>query len=278
MLSFENNKVDTLATAPIKSGKFSFSGNEENLKVAYVMFNVPMRGGVPVFLEDKNITIEFALLNYADPKNNVYSYMMEGYDNDWIIADALSNSVSYTNLSPGRYVFRLKAADADGIWTEQEKTLSIRVYYRSWWVFLIYCLVILVILYFLLRFVREKVRMRQEVRISKIEKMKAEEINHVKLKFFTNVTHELMTPLSIIIASIENLRRGDGKEQDNARILSIMSANATRLMRLIQQVLEFRKAESENLKIRVSNGDIAAFARNCVETFKPLTVRKRQQI
>lgn len=228
--------------------------------------------------EDKNITIEFALLNYADPKNNVYSYMMEGYDNDWIIADALSNSVSYTNLSPGRYVFRLKAADADGIWTEQEKTLSIRVYYRSWWVFLIYCLVILVILYFLLRFVREKVRMRQEVRISKIEKMKAEEINHVKLKFFTNVTHELMTPLSIIIASIENLRRGDGKEQDNARILSIMSANATRLMRLIQQVLEFRKAESENLKIRVSNGDIAAFARNCVETFKPLTVRKRQQI
>lgn len=228
--------------------------------------------------KDKSFTIEFALLNYADPESNVYSYKLKGYDSDWIIADAMSNSVSYTNLSPGKYVFLLRAA-SDGLWIGEERELSIKVHpppYRSWWAFIAYFLFIATILYFLLRFIKEKVRMQQEVRISKIEKMKAEEINHVKLKFFTNVTHELMTPLSIIIASIENMR--SGKAQDNGKILSIMSMNATRLMRLIQQVLEFRKAESENLKICVSRGDIAAFVSSCVDTFKPLTGKKRQQI
>lgn len=95
------------------------------------------------------------------------------------------------------------------------------------------------------------------------------------MQFFTNVTHELMTPLTIILTSLQNLNNGTG---DNQTLYGVMSANATRLMRLIQQILEFRKVESGNLKIRVSHGDVVGFVRRCVEAFAPLVARKQLKV
>lgn len=124
--------------------------------------------------------------------------------------------------------------------------------------------------------------MQHEIQIGKLEKQKIQEINHLKLQFFTNITHELMTPLSIILASLENLKSGGDKRALHA----VMAANATRLMRLIQQVLEFRKVESGNLKISVSYGDISSFLRSCAEVLSlclergvksfPLKARRRR--
>ena len=114
--------------------------------------------------------------------------------------------------------------------------------------------------------------MQHEIQIGKLEKQKIQEINHLKLQFFTNITHELMTPLSIILASLENLKSGG----DKRTLYTVMTANATRLMRLIQQVLEFRKVESGNLKICVSYGDISSFLRSCAEAFIPLLGKRRQ--
>ena len=114
--------------------------------------------------------------------------------------------------------------------------------------------------------------MQHEIQIGKMEKQKIQEINHLKLQFFTNITHELMTPLSIILASLENLKSGG----DKRTLYTVMTANATRLMRLIQQVLEFRKVESGNLKICVSYGDISSFLRSCAEAFIPLLGKRRQ--
>lgn len=117
--------------------------------------------------------------------------------------------------------------------------------------------------------------MQHEIRISKFERRKTEELNHAKLQFFTNVTHELMTPLTIIITSLDSLR---STSTDREALYNVISVNATRLMRLIQQILEFRKVESGNLKIRVSQGDVAAFVRKCVEAFAPLVSKKRLRV
>ena len=136
-------------------------------------------------------------------------------------------------------------------------------------------LVLLVLAYGVVRFLRYRLRLRQEVQISKLERQKTEELNHAKLQFFTNVTHELMTPLTIILTSLQNLNNGTG---DNQTLYGVMSANATRLMRLIQQILEFRKVESGNLKIRVSHGDVVGFVRRCVEAFAPLVARKQLKV
>ena len=121
---------------------------------------------------------------------------------------------------------------------------------------------------------QDRLKSREAVRISRIEKQKAEELNHLKLHFFTNVTHELMTPLSIIMASIDSLSRGE----DVTSISKVLSTNATRLMRLIQQVLEFRKVESGNLKLSVSEGNITNLVKSSVEAFSPLISGKSQRL
>lgn len=226
--------------------------------------------------KDNNFTIEFSLLNYVNPQENMYAYRLENYDDNDIVVDAQHHFASYNNLPPGTYLFRLKGTNEDGVWDKSERTLKIRVLpapWQTWWAYSIYVIVLMIIFYIVFRIMRYKVKMRHKMEIDRIEKQKIEEINHVKLQFFTNITHEFMTPLSIILASLENLRHGG----DISTLQRVMATNATRLMRLIQQVLEFRKAESGNLKIGVSYGNISVFIRNCTEAFIPLFGKKRQQ-
>ena len=142
---------------------------------------------------------------------------------------------------------------------------------QSWWAILLYVIAFLGLAYAGFRFARYRIRMKHEIRLSHFEQQQIEELNRVKLQFFTNVTHELMTPLSILITSLEGLNKGVGEPH---ALYSVMTVNAARLMRLIQQILEFRKAESGNLKLGVSQGDIAAFIRKCSEAFTPLVTKK----
>lgn len=123
----------------------------------------------------------------------------------------------------------------------------------------------------MLRNIRNRIRLRQILQIQKIEQAKAEEINHAKLQFFTNITHELLTPLSIISASVDELKQVAPTYQEQ---YGVITNNITRLIRLLQQILEFRKSESGNLKLRVSQGDLSAFVRRSVEAFRPL-LKKR---
>ena len=125
---------------------------------------------------------------------------------------------------------------------------------------------------FIFRFLRYKMRMQHEIQIGKLEKQKIQEINHLKLQFFTNITHELMTPLSIILASLENLKSGGDKRALHA----VMAANATRLMRLIQQVLGIQESRKRQPQNQCSYGDISSFLRSCAEVFVPLLGKRRQ--
>lgn len=227
---------------------------------------------------ENNFYIEFSLLNYINPKENIYSYKLEGYDTKRIVTDAQHHFAFYNNLKPGTYIFKLKGANEDGIWSAKEKTLTIHILPAPWLstgAYLIYIMIALTIMYFIFRFIRYRLRMNHEIQISKLEKQKIEEINHVKLQFFTNITHELMTPLTIIITSLENMKNGNFEKQS---LYSIISTNTIRLMRLIQQVLEFRKVESGNLKICVSEGNISSFVKSCIEAFSPLASKKKLHI
>ena len=231
--------------------------------------------GITLEYQDNNFTIEFSLLNYVNPQENMYTYRLEGYDDKEIVVDAQRHFATYNNLPTGTYLFRLKGTNEDGVWGNTERTLKVRILpapWLTWWAYCLYAVAIVVILYFVFRFLRYKMRMQHEIQIGKMEKQKIQEINHLKLQFFTNITHELMTPLSIILASLENLKSGG----DKRTLYTVMTANATRLMRLIQQVLEFRKVESGNLKICVSYGDISSFLRSCAEAFIPLLGKRRQ--
>ncbi|MEG0992927.1 MAG: two-component regulator propeller domain-containing protein [Bacteroidales bacterium] len=225
-----------------------------------------------------NFSFEFALLSYSNSRNHIFRYKLDKYDKDYVTVDSHHRYASYSNLPAGTYIFYLQGADENGIWCNNERKVQIRILpapWLSWWAWSIYVLLFGILIYGGIRFIFYRIQLRHEVHISNLERQKIEELNHLKLQFFTNATHELMTPLTIIMASLQNLHHGTG---DIQLLYGVMSTNATRLMRLIQQLLEFRKVESGNMKIRVSCGEIVSFVRQCIEAFAPLIANKRLHV
>lgn len=225
---------------------------------------------------ENNIEIDFALLNYSDIKENIYTYILEGYDEASVFTSAQNHGVVYSNLPAGKYTFRLFAAPEYGEWVRNEKLLEIKVLPPPWlskWAICLYLLLFVSIMYFILRFMRYKIKMNYKVQMSELQRQKAEELNHEKIQFFTNITHELMTPLTIISASLENM---DKKELNP--LYSLISVQSVRLMRLIQQVLEFNKVEANSVKLVVSYSNISHFVKGCVEAFIPLIKKKNLKV
>ena len=237
---------------------------------------------MPTFTEEielpyeyNNFSIEFAALTYKNPELNHYAYRLVGFDKEWQYTDADRRFAYYNNLQSGTYKFQLKATNENGVWSGNIRELTVIVlppFWATWWAYLIYILLVAVISFYLYRTAKNRILLRNELRLRELEKAKAAELNHAKLQFFTNITHELLTPLTIISATVDEMKM---KAPEHTEIYTIMSNNVRRLIRLLQQILEFRKAESGNLKLRVSLGDIAGFVRNEAESFQPL-IKKRK--
>lgn len=225
-----------------------------------------------------NFSIEFSSLSYEDPKQNLYAYKLEGYDRDWQQADANHRLAYYNNLPSGTYTFHLKATNSSGIWHENPEVLSVVIkppFWATWWAYVLYVFLIAGIIWYTYSELKRRAMLRNRLRLQDLEKEKIEELNHNKLQFFTNITHELMTPLTILSVTIDELKSHVPKGFDH---YSVMKNNIDRLMRLLQQILEFRKAETGNLKLRVSRNDIVAFVQREVESFIPLMKRKKLHI
>ena len=221
-----------------------------------------------------NFSIEFAALTYLNPELNRYAYQLEGFDDDWQYVDAKHRHAFYNNLESGTYRFRLRATNENGVWSKNVRELKVVILpppWQTWWAYLLYVIFGLLVGLLIFRVVRNRIRLVNALRLQELEKSKSEELNHAKLQFFTNVTHELLTPLTIISASVDELKtRVPGHEG----LYGVISTNIRRLIRLLQQILEFRKAESGNLKLCVSQGDIAAFVQREFESFLPLAKKR----
>lgn len=225
--------------------------------------------------EYNNFSIEFASLTYKNPNLNRYAYQLVGFDDDWQYVDAGRRFAYYNNLESGTYKFLLKATNENGVWSGEIRELTVVVlppFWATWWAYTIYVLLMGVAIYLMYRAARNRMVLRNELRLRELERSKADELNHAKLQFFTNITHELLTPLTIISATVDEMKMQVPGYDD---LYTVMTNNIRRLIRLLQQILEFRKAETGNLKLRVSPGDVAAFVKNETECFQPL-VKKRK--
>lgn len=221
-----------------------------------------------------NFNIEFSALEYANPERNQYAYKLDGFDAGWQYTNASKRFAYYNNLKSGTYTFHVKSSNSNGIWDENVQTVKVVILpppWKTWWAYTLYILVLLGITWYIFRIIRNRIRLRNALHLREMEQAKAEEINHAKLQFFTNITHELLTPLTIISASVDELKQTAPayKEQYN-----VMTHNINRLIRLLQQILEFRKAETGNLKLKVSQGDLAQFVRRSLDGFRPLMKKK----
>lgn len=224
--------------------------------------------------QQNNFTIEFSALEYANPERNQYAYKLEGFDGDWRYTDASKRFAYYNNLNAGTYTFCLRVSNSNGIWDDNMLKMEVVILpppWKTWWAYAIYVLLIMAISYYSYRLIRNRIRLRNALHLREIEKVKAEEVNHAKLQFFTNITHELLTPLTVLSASVDELRRVAPTYKEQYRV---MANNINRLIRLLQQILEFRKSETGNLKLRVSRGDLAQFVRCSLDSFCPLMKKK----
>lgn len=229
--------------------------------------------------KDNIVSFAFSGLSYSLSHRNKYAYMMEGVDNDWVQRDSRLRYASYTNLKPGEYVFMVKASNNDMQWNDEVRTIKITMLPPPWktsWAIMIYGIITLLVLLLLRRFVLMSERFRNELVLAKVEKDKVEEINQMKLRFFTNISHEFKTPLSLILAPLEELLNEDKPDWDIAKNhLNLMQRNGNRLLRLINQLMEFRRLEQGNGQLKVKNGDIVTFLQDIRDAFSELAEKKK---
>ncbi len=212
-------------------------------------------------------TIEFALLNYIKPQKNKYAYMLRGFDDYW--TETAQPSVTYMNLQPGKYNFIVKAANNDGTWSHIKElpVVVLPPFWKTWWAYLFYLLLFSTLLFFIVRFfyLRELIK-------------KEEALHQSKLDFFTNVTHEIRTHLTLIMSPVNKMVDDRASDMYLQHQLHNIKKNADSLLRLSEELMDFRKAETENLKLNIAAGNIVHFVQEIYESFTDLSLSRNISI
>lgn len=224
-----------------------------------------------------SITFGFSALHFWQPSINVYAYKLEGFDDEWTYVSGARNFAVYSNLSPGRYEFRVKGTNNYGVWSDKEATASILIkpsLFLTNWFLVLYACIIVAIIYISLKTYSGRLHLRNELKIARLEKEHTEELGQIRQQFFTNISHELRTPISLILPPIRQIMKRGNLDDENSRLISLAEKNSHRLLRLINQVLDFRKLESNSLEVKVTSIDLVQFFREIHGLFSDKAARK----
>ncbi|AWG22627.1 hybrid sensor histidine kinase/response regulator [Flavobacterium faecale] len=229
---------------------------------------------------ENSFSIEFAALHYSAPRKNQFAYKLEGFNKDWVYTTSKNRLATYTNLAPGTYTLLVKSSNNDGIWNETPTTLKIIVvppFYRTNFAYFLYFLSIIGLLYFYRRFTIISSTQKHELELEHLEKEKHEEIHRLKLEFFTNISHEFRTPLTLIKGPLDYLMsKGDNiSAKEVKEQYGLMHKNTNYLLRLVNQLLDFRKMDQGKMNLNLSKSDIVGFLNEVGEPFQFLSRKKR---
>ena len=226
---------------------------------------------------DNVFSIEFASLGYIPNASNKYAYTLDGFNTKWLMTDGKSRKATYTNLDAGDYTFRVRATDEDGQWYDKVASIKI-VILPPWWktpfAYAIYVLVLAGVLYLWRRFMLQRARLRFALENERRETRRMHEMDLMKIRFFTNMSHELRTPLSLILAPVEKLLSRNGHADDPRQQYELIRRNARRLLHHVNQLLDFRKMEVNELKLHLREGDVVRFVRDSSLSFADLADKK----
>ena len=231
--------------------------------------------GIDLKYKENVFSIEFASLDFDHSNQDRYAYKLVGFNSDWLYADGNLRRATYTNLDPGHYTFKVKVLNRDGVWSE-EKTLLISVeppFWRSTIAYIIYVLLFAGLFWLAWRITLDRVHMRYEVQHQRKEAERAHAMDQLKTKFFTNVSHEFRTPLSLIIAPLDKMIKHTGDEEQKKQ-LNLVQRNAKRLLSLVNQLLDFRKMEVQEMHLHPAIGDIISFSKDISQSFTDIAEKK----
>lgn len=225
--------------------------------------------------KDKVITFEFTALSYASPEKNKYAYMLEGFDNDWLYSN--SRKATYTNLKGGKFTFKVKASNNDGIWNENPISLKVNVkhpFWQTWIAYIIYLIVISLTVYAIFKDIKSRERLKADLELKKLEKEKSKELEKMRLQFFTNITHEFRNPLTLIISPLQKLIESKKVNTQLKKDYQLMYRNADYLISLINELIEFRKVETGGMKLQASENNLINFLQNCFSIYEDVAAKR----
>jgi signal transduction histidine kinase/ligand-binding sensor domain-containing protein/DNA-binding response OmpR family regulator len=251
----------------------------------FQLFNKPMEVGVegsPLkyvidetnelkLSHEQNIfSIGFAALDYSDPQSIQYAYKLDGFEKDWNYVHD-QRIATYTNLPKGKYVFRVKSTNAEGVWVENERSIIIvkqPSFWESNWGYLFYFIVFIGLAALAVYIMSTIFRLKTDVEVE-------HRITNLKLRFFTDISHELRTPLTLIASPVENILRNERLSENAKEQLTMVQRNTNRMLRLITQILDFRKIQNQKMKLLVEAIQPGSFIKEICESFTKLAEERK---
>lgn len=201
-----------------------------------------------------NFGFKFSSDNYFQPDKNRFKYRLHGYDDRWLVVDAQNRTAMYSQIPSGTYYFEVLAANNDGVWGDPI-VLKIRrtpAPWASWWAYSLYIIVALCVVLLMSYYYYRQRKLKLQLYIDNLDKQKKEELHQSQLRFFTNVSHDFRTPLSLILGALDNMKQEDIKEYYH----SILHNNAQRLLNLVNELMDFRTFENGKMQLRIQTANV----------------------
>lgn len=227
--------------------------------------------------ENKIFSFKFVPLDYLSSAKCEISYKIEGFQKDWVHLGT-SNTIVLSNLPSGKYKLIVRCSNADKIWNENFYTLSFQIstpWWNATWAHISYVLLFLGLCWGIWSVIRSQIKARNDIKMKELEKQKIEEIHQAKLRFFTNIAHEFSNSLTLIYGPCEQLLRNSFPDEKTKKYVNVIKSNSKRMQELIQQLINFRKAETGHLRIKIERVDITELFRYVFDNFIEVLEHKK---
>ncbi|MES2240980.1 MAG: helix-turn-helix domain-containing protein [Bacteroidota bacterium] len=280
-VAFNPADIKTIATNKKLIFKSLYLSNEKVIPMDTLNGNNPVltkdlsqTQSIELDYDNRSFTIELASFNYNSTNKMVYEYMLEGYEDKWIKTSG--TKITYNRVTPGTYVFKARIVSADDT-KSPIQTLQVHIdapWYGTWFAKMVFLLLLVGVVYWIFKEILYRDRLKNEIKLERLNAEQQEELNKEKLEFFTNISHDLKTPLTLIVDPLKQLENKSLSTKDKELYFSIINRNLSYLTKLIHQILDFRKSEIGMLKLKSSTQDFNLFIQDCYETFKYIAMKR----
>ncbi len=256
---------------------FRLFNHSVSIKEEHSPLRYPISETAQITLPYKNNVISFQVagLDYSNPATYQYAYKLTPSNTDWILMGS-NRLITFSNLAPGHYILHVKAANSDGIWSKLPASLSLTIlppWWKTWWAYLIYLLIFAVLYYYFRRYELKRIELNNRLRMEHLEAQKLKELDHLKSRFFANISHEFRTPLTLIMGPMEDLLNGAYSKHLKSTV-SEMHRHSKRLLQLINQLLDLSKLEAGSYHVNTSREDVIPFVKQVTYSFSSLAQKK----
>lgn len=238
--------------------------------------NIRLTSRLELPYEQRSFVLEFGAIHFGQSSRNEFCHKLEGFDEHWICNGA-NATATYTNLDPGRYMFLVNASNSDGVKSDPPLRLEIIIHqalWKTWWAFLSYLVAFFALIYFLLKVRIERIKFKNQLEFERLARQQEHLLTESKTQFFTDISHELRTPLTLITMPLESLGTMDELPTPVKDRIRTIRTSADKMMRLVNELLDFSKLQNAQLKLQVKSGDLIKYINEIVIPFNEAAIKR----